>query len=93
MGDFKLIEKENVSKLNFPTQEVLTDKEIIKERLSDLERVTVLGNAGNIKVELFFEDSSEKYVVNTTVWGVTDKRVILKQGITIPINRILKVSY
>ncbi len=29
-------------------------------------------------------------MVETTIWGVTDKRVILKKGVVIPINRIYK---
>lgn len=93
MNDFKLIEKENISGLHFPKNEVLKDKDEQKQRLADLERVTILGNASNIKIEIFFEDDTNKYIVNTTVWGVTDERIILKQGIVIPINRIVKISY
>ena len=35
-----------------------------------------------------FEDDLFKRVVETTVWGITDDKVILKQGTIIPINRI-----
>jgi len=30
-------------------------------------------------------------MVETTIWGVTDNRVILKQGVVIPVNRIHKI--
>ncbi|UYW02607.1 hypothetical protein K5I29_05335 [Flavobacterium agricola] len=79
--------------MHFPTTDVLQDKEEIAKRLSDLDKVTILGNGDHIKVELFFEDDSTKYRVDTTVWGVTDARVILKQGIVLPINRIYKIVY
>jgi hypothetical protein len=91
--DYKLIEKESIASLSFPKNEILRDKNDFKQLVSDLERVTILGNGANIKVDLFFEDNKNKYVVNTTVWGITDTAIILKQGVVIPINRIIKVSY
>jgi hypothetical protein len=93
MNNYKLIDKERIPELTFPKEDVLLTNEEKEQRIADLNNVTILGNAGHIKVEIFFEDTTTKYVVNTTVWGVTDARVILKQGIVIPINRIVKVSY
>jgi uncharacterized protein (UPF0248 family) len=51
-----------------------------------------LGNLERSKIKIYFEDDTSKKVVNTTVWGVTDKRVILKQGLVIPIHRIHSVK-
>jgi hypothetical protein len=31
-------------------------------------------------------------MVDTTVWGLTEERVILKQGVVIPIERIHKLE-
>jgi hypothetical protein len=42
------------------------------------------------KIKIYFEDSQSKKVVETTVWAITDQRVILKRGYSIPINRIYK---
>jgi len=88
---FETIEKEQIENLRFPTSEVLIDKTKINERLSDLEKALSLGNLEHAKIKIYFEDDLSCKVVETTVWGVTDKRVILKQGVVIPINRIHSV--
>ncbi len=87
-----LIEKENISGLKFPENDVLNSAEEIKNRYSNLERALKLGNLEHNKIKITFEDSEGLKQVNTTVWGVTDKRVILKQGVVIPIHRIHDVN-
>lgn len=89
---FEKIEKEMISGLKFPDNDVLSDPEAIKERLSDLNRALSLGNLEQTKIKIYFEDSESCKVVDTTVWGVTDKRVILKQGVVIPINRVHRLK-
>lgn len=89
---FELIEKEKIESLKFPQDEVLKDKELIKERELELNRALALGNLEHTKIKIYFEDDSSRKLVETTVWGVTDKRVILKQGVVIPINRVHKIS-
>jgi hypothetical protein len=89
---FEKIEKENISSLRFPNVEVLDDKDKIKERMNDLNRALALGNLEQTKIKIFFEDEHSCKVVETTVWGVTDKRVILKQGVVIPINRVHQIK-
>lgn len=90
--DFEIIEKENIEKLKFPQDEVLIDSHLISERSAELNRALALGNLENIKIKIFFQDDQSRKLVETTVWGVTDKRVILKQGVVIPINRIYKIA-
>lgn len=87
-----LIEKEEVANLHFPAEEVLTDKDAKKLRLAGLERGMKLGNIEHNKISLVFEDDEGLKKVETTVWGVTDKRVLLKQGLYIPINRVHSVN-
>lgn len=91
-GAYEIIEKEKIENLKFPQEEVLTDKELIKEREADLNRALTLGNLERTKIKIYFEDDISRKLVETTVWGVTDKRVILKQGTVIPINRVHKIS-
>ncbi|HOZ88333.1 MAG TPA: hypothetical protein PL029_11275, partial [Bacteroidia bacterium] len=85
--------KEKIENLKFPATEVLSDVVEIQNRRSHLERALSLGNLEHTKIKIFFEDDSSCKVVETTVWGVTDKRVILKQGLVIPINRIHSVEH
>lgn len=89
---FEKIEKEMISGLKFPEGDVLTDKELIADRTSDLNRALSLGNLEQTKIKIYFEDDKACRMVETTVWGVTDKRVILKQGVVIPIHRIHKIK-
>lgn len=87
---FEIVEKEKIHSLKFPNSDVLKDKNAIYERNNDLQRAQSLGNLEHSKIRIFFEDNQSKKVVETTVWAVTDNRVVLKQGIAIPINRIFK---
>ncbi len=89
---FEMIEKENIGELKFPSEDVLKDKDSIAERESELNRALALGNLEHTKIKIYFEDDKSRKLVETTVWGVTDKRVILKQGVVIPINRVYKIS-
>ncbi|MGB3948840.1 MAG: hypothetical protein WBM13_12710 [Bacteroidia bacterium] len=87
-----LVEKESIRDLKFPENEVLTSKDAIRLREADLERALKLGNLEHNKIKIVFEDSEGVKQVETTVWGVTDKRVILKQGVLIPIHRIHEIK-
>ena len=85
---FEPIEKEKIGELRFPPTEVLIDQEKIQERESNLKRALTLGNLERSKTKIYFEDETGCKVVETTVWGVTDKRIILKHGVVIPIQRV-----
>ena len=85
------VQKEMISGFRFPDKEVLTSKDDMKIRLGDLERALKLGNLEHNKIKIVFEDTDGIKQVETTVWRVTDKRVILKQGIMIPIHRIYEI--
>ena len=85
------VEKEAVHDLKFPDEDVLISKDAIKARTANLERALKLGNLEHYKIKIVFEDADGLKQVETTVWGVTDKRVILKQGALIPIHRIHEV--
>ena len=86
-----LLEKENVAGLQFPEEEVLNSQEAIKQRMFDLVRATTLGNIEHGKIKIIFEDACGLKAVETTIWGITDKQIILKRGVVIPINRICEV--
>ena len=92
IAEFQPIEKEEIENLKFPSTEVLHDIEKRKERSAELDRALTLGNREHSKIRIYFEDDSCCKVVETTVWGITDKRVILKQGVVIPIHRVHSVK-
>ena len=90
-NEFQLIDKEAIGTLSFPSKEVLDEKDAIIQRKNDLDRALSLGNLEHVKIKIFFEDDASKKAVESTIWGVTDSRVILKQGVVIPVNRIHKI--
>lgn len=86
-----LIPKEQVSELRFPSSEVLSSPEEILRRKNELSRALVLGNVDHSKVRIVFADAEGPKMVETTIWAVTELRVVLKSGMVIPINRIIEV--
>ena len=86
------IEKEEIANLHFPKTEVLEDKDEMKLRKAAIDRALILGNVEHGKIKISFADDTTKHVVETTIWGVTEERIILKKGIAIPINRIYEVQ-
>jgi len=88
----KLIEKEDISNFTFPKSEVLHDDELIANRKINILKGMKLGNSFKNKVQIFFEDSESLKKVETTIWGVTEKYLILKKNMLIPIRRIHSIS-
>lgn len=86
------INKEDIKFLKFPKKEVLGSKEQQKIRRYRLRRALSLGNLEHEKVGILFRDNEGVKKVETTVWGITDKSVILKQSTVIPLKRILQVN-
>jgi hypothetical protein len=87
-----IVEKEEIILLQFPETEVLTEAEHLAKREYELNRLSLLGNNDQVKMKIIFEDSEGIKQVETTTWAVTDMRIILKQGITIPIIRIHEIK-
>ncbi len=92
-AQYQLIEKEAIANMHFPDVDVLNSKEEKALRTADLNTAMSLGNLEHSKIRIYFEDDVSPKVVDTTVWGVTDKRVILKQSIMIPIHRIVRIKF
>lgn len=85
-----LVQKEQVPSMRFPMhglQSSATDLDLKKLR-SKLWRATRLGNLEHNKVKLYFEDDAGLKMVHTTIWATGEHNVVLKSGVTIPINCI-----
>lgn len=88
-----LIEKESIVKFSFPKGDVLGTEEERKDRQARIVRGMRLGNSLKRKVKIVFEDSEGLKKVETTIWGFTDKNVILKKTTIIPIRCIHEVKF
>lgn len=88
----QVIDKDQIQFLTFPKTEVLDKKNDQINRFLDLKRGLILGNLEHEKVKILFEDDSGLKRVETTIWALTDKSVILKKATIIPLERILGVA-
>ena len=85
------VEKETIAGLTFPEQEVLLGQEQINNRQYEAERAMKLGNYFKDKVKIIFEDIEGMKMVETTIWGVIDKRLLLKRGLVLPLYRVHEI--
>ncbi len=88
----QLIEKEQIANFHFPHTDVLTDPAAIAKRKTDLERAATLGNIEKYKIRIIFEDDEALKAVETTVWASGEDNIVLKQGVFIPVHRIVEVK-
>lgn len=89
---FKLVEKEDVADFQFPDTEVLkkdTEKVALEKELA---RAIALGNLEHQKVRIYFSDAEGDKLVETTIWGITDKAILLKKNVRLPKSRIVKLE-
>ena len=92
MEGYSLVEKEQIADFHFPSNEILEEPGDIKQRAVALERANALGNIEHQKVRIYFSDDQGDKVVETTIWGITDKAILLKKNVRLPINRIVKLE-
>jgi hypothetical protein len=88
----QLVEKEEIASFDFPAIEILEEEEDIIARNLSIKRAISLGNLEHQKVAIYFSDASGYKKVETTIWAVGEKFIVLKQNVTIPINRIHKLE-
>ena len=88
-----LVAKEDITGLTFPKTEVLNSIVQQEERTSRITRGMQLGNSKKLKDKIVFEDLNGLKKVETTIWGITEKSVILKKGTTIPIHCIHEIKF
>ena len=87
-----MIDKEEIINLKFPKEEVLKSSDEIVMRKSDCDKAVHVGNTDKNKVKIIFEDTIGLKMIETTLWGNTDKRIILKGGMVVPMHRIHQIK-
>jgi len=93
MKEVQLIEKEQVGNLKFPDTDVLTTADEKQQLQKTLDKALALGNLDKVKVQIIFEDKEGLKRVDTTVWGITEKNILLKGDRRIPIKRIHSIEF
>jgi hypothetical protein len=83
------VAKEAIPQLTFPKEGLGINQDELKRNLT---RATTIGNTQKGKVKIYFEDSDGLKVTSTTIWAVTKNDIVLKKGVNIPINRIVRID-
>lgn len=86
------IRKDQIKNLIFPNDEVLLKRKDQIDRFLDVTKALTLGIKDQGKVKIVFVDSEGVKSVISPIWGITDKEIILKQSLFIPLKRILSIS-
>ncbi|PVH27035.1 hypothetical protein [Sphingobacterium corticibacter] len=84
-----LIEKEEIEQYKFVPAEVDRTKEFAS-KLSDALR---LGNEFKSKTAMTFMTEDGPKRVETTVWSLTEKYIVLKASVLIPMRSLIDISY
>lgn len=89
----KKIEKEDIVHIRFSKTDVLTHISEIKQRDRDLEKALSLGNNDHVKVKLtFLNVDNDPFLIETTIWSVTEESICLKGDLLLPKRALLSVE-
>lgn len=87
-------EHAHVTNMQFKKEDVLTSIHEKRERLKRLTSAMKLGNNHKQKVRIHFMNINDQLLeIKAKVWSVTEKYVILRNSISIPISSIREVNY
>ena len=86
------IVKEEINRIRFVAEDVLVSDDQKSLRRSELNKAMMLGNSEKSKSKIVFATNEGLKKVETTVWAVDDREVVLKAGIFIPIHAICHVA-
>lgn len=89
--EYPVVDRESLESISFPSEEVLEDVRARQERSSRIHRATSLGNLELKKVMIVFDDGRGIKKVHTTIWAQTFEKIVLKDGIIIPVHRIVDI--
>jgi hypothetical protein len=88
------INKEDMYKYLPIKTEVLSTKEAIIQRFTNLVEAMKLGNLYKQKAKIkFLTDEGTIVQVETTIWFASDRHTFLKGGILIPTHSIIEITY
>ncbi len=96
MNQNQILTPESVHNANiqFKKEEVLSSVHEKSERLKRLISAMKLGNNHKQKVRIHFMNVNDQLLqIKAKVWSVTEKYVILRNSIAIPITSIREVNY
>ncbi|MBO2009306.1 hypothetical protein [Hymenobacter negativus] len=90
----EIVEKEDITNLQFDHEDVLTDLAARQSRRADADRAVTLGNAYHGKLDIYFKtaDGATKRMA-TTVWAADADHLTLKSGASLPLRAVLGFDF
>lgn len=86
------VNKTEIKSLKFPKEDVLSNKNDKICRFVELHKALYLNDLKRDKIEIVFsDDTTNLKKIETTIKAITQKAVILKNSIVIPLARIVSV--
>jgi len=90
--NINLIDKDEVAHINWPTDDFYQNEDKKENVIVKLKIALYLGNMEKIKCRIYFRDFISIKMIETTVWAVCEKNILIKSGMWIPIRRIVDVE-
>ncbi len=87
------VDTEEIVLLHFPKEDILFSKDEQAERKALIEEIQTKDTFKTRTFRIVFQDIEGLKAIISRIWGLSEKEVILKEGVTIPIQRILKIDY
>ncbi|MCB9195608.1 MAG: hypothetical protein H6600_05935 [Flavobacteriales bacterium] len=87
-----LIQKEDIPSLKFPKEPLSRSKDeqsLLRKKLRDS---MVLGNIHHQKIRIVFQDDEGLKEVRTTIWAADERFIVLKKGVSIPVDRVVEIA-
>jgi hypothetical protein len=91
-GNINVIDKREVTSLRWPSEDFHQTQDKKDELLAKIKVAEVLGNMKKLKCRIYFRDFVSIKMIETTIWSVCDKNILIKSGMWIPIRRIVDVE-
>jgi uncharacterized protein (UPF0248 family) len=88
-----LVDTEEIVLLHFPKEDILFSKDEQAARKAIIEEIQSDNKNKTQTFRIIFQDIEGLKAVESRIWALSEKEVILKKGVTIPIQRILKIDY
>ncbi len=85
------VTKEKIPQLHFVSVPMITDESELKRIKHNLELATDMCQSFYTKTRIIFETREGTKEVLTTIWAATDNHILLKGGISIPMNCVRNV--
>ncbi len=92
-ANIQTVKRTEIKSLKFPKEDVLSDKNEKICRFVELHKALYLNDLKRDKTKIVFsDDTTNLKKIEATIKAVTQKAVVLKNSITIPLARIVSVA-